>query len=230
MSDPSPLVELRGVTKVYARAGAPVQALAGVDFDLARGDHVAILGPSGSGKSTLLHVLGCLDQPTEGSHRFEQREVARLDDLALARVRRRIGFVFQAFHLLSHADAVENVALPLRYAGVPRAEREARAAEALRVVGLGDRLTHRPSELSGGQQQRVAIARALVADPPLLLCDEPTGNLDSAAGNDVVALLDDLVAAGRTLVVVTHDESVAAHARRVVRMRDGRIEAESSDA
>lgn len=222
-----PLVELRGVTKVYAREGAPVRALADIDFVLHHGDHVAVLGPSGSGKSTLLHVLGCLDRPSSGSHRFEGREVGALDDQELALVRRRIGFVFQAFHLLPHATAVDNVALPLRYAGVARAARENRAVEVLGTVGLSDRITHLPAELSGGQQQRVAIARALAIDPPLLLCDEPTGNLDSAAGAGVIALLEALVAAGRTLVVVTHDEGLAARAARVVRMRDGRIESDA---
>ncbi len=222
------LAALRAVSKVYDREGASVRALDRVDFALRRGEHVAVLGPSGSGKSTLLHVLGCLDQPTQGAHWYEGREVGRLGDRELAAVRRRIGFVFQAFHLLPHATAVQNAALPLRYQGVPRPEREERAAAALRQVGLGDRLTHRPAELSGGQQQRVAIARALVGDPPLLLCDEPTGNLDSQAGRSVVELLEELVAQGRTLVVVTHDEGLAARAARVVRMHDSRIATDSS--
>jgi putative ABC transport system ATP-binding protein len=226
MSDHA-LVELRSVHKVYDRDGAAVRALDGIDFTLRRGEHVALLGPSGSGKSTLLHLLGCLDVPTSGEHRLNGRDVAGFDDLELALARRAVGFVFQAFHLLARGTAVENAALPLRYAGVPRAPREARAAEVLRRVGLGDRLAHRPAELSGGQQQRVAIARALVHDPALLLCDEPTGNLDSRAGSEIVQLLEQLAAEGRTLVVVTHDEALAARARRIVRMRDGRIESDT---
>ncbi len=220
---PESLLRLRGVTRVHEKDGAPVKALAGVDLDVAAGEYAALLGPSGSGKSTLLQVLGCLDAPTAGSYRLEGREVAGLPVAALALARRRIGFVFQSFHLLPGRTAQENVALPLRYAGVPERDRLARAAAVLQRVGLGDRMRHLPRELSGGQQQRVAIARALVAQPALVLADEPTGNLDSRAGGEIVALLEELWREGRTLIVVTHDERLALRARRVVRMLDGRI-------
>jgi putative ABC transport system ATP-binding protein len=224
MSDP--LLALRTVTKVYDRDGAAVRALDGVDLAVDEGEYVALLGPSGSGKSTLMHVLGCLDRPTAGSYRLGGEETGALSAEQLAVRRRGIGFVFQSFHLLPRQTAVQNVALPLRYAGVPPAARERRAVEMLRRVGLGDRLQHRPNELSGGQQQRVAVARALVTAPKLLLCDEPTGNLDSRSGAEITALLEDLWREGRTLVVVTHDDRIAARARRIVRMLDGRIVAD----
>jgi len=218
-----PLMSVRGVTKVYARDGVPVRALAGVDLAIGAGEYVALTGSSGSGKSTLLHVLGCLDRPTAGSYRLGGEEVAALAEDELARRRRGIGFVFQPFHLLPRATAIDNVAMPLRYSGVPPAARRARAIELLERVGLGDRLEHRPTELSGGQQQRVAVARALVAAPAVLLCDEPTGNLDSRASAEVTELLEALHREGRTLVIVTHDASLAARAQRVIAMRDGRI-------
>jgi len=217
------LLCLRGIEKVHSKAGAPVRALDGVDLDVMRGSYVALTGASGSGKSTLLHVLGCLDRPTAGSYRLAGDEVAVLAPDELARRRRTIGFVFQSFHLLARLSALDNVALPLRYAGVAQRERRERAAALLARVGLGERLSHRPGELSGGQQQRVAIARALVAQPELLLCDEPTGNLDSHAGADIVELLEELWREGRTLIVVTHDEGLALRAQRVLRMRDGRV-------
>jgi len=217
------LLCLRAVTKVYDRQGTAVRALAGIDLDVAAGDYVALLGPSGSGKSTLMHVLGCLDQPTSGSYRLEGEEVGALSPELLAARRRRIGFVFQSFHLLPRQNAVQNVALPLRYAGVRPDERERRAAELLVRVGLGDRLDHLPSELSGGQQQRVAVARALVGAPSLLLCDEPTGNLDSTSGAGITELLEDLWREGRTLIVVTHDDRIAQRARRTVRLLDGQL-------
>jgi putative ABC transport system ATP-binding protein len=220
---PLPLLHLRGASKVYEKNGEPVRALDGVDLDIHRGDYVALLGPSGSGKSTLMHLLGCLDQPTAGSYRFAGAEVRGLAPDQLAALRRRVGFVFQAFHLLPGLNAQQNVALPLRYADVAPAERAARAAAMLTRVGLADRLTHLPRELSGGQQQRVAIARALVTAPELLLADEPTGNLDSRSGADITALLEELWREGRTLIVVTHDERLAARARRVVRLLDGRV-------
>ncbi|MCC6673396.1 MAG: ABC transporter ATP-binding protein [Planctomycetes bacterium] len=220
---PEPLLALRGVSKVYARDGAPVRALDGVDLDIAAGEYVALTGASGSGKSTLLHILGCLDRPDQGSYRFAGTEIASLRPDALARQRRAVGFVFQAFHLLPRLSAVDNVALPLRYSGVAPAVRRARAVEVLRRVGLGDRLEHRPGELSGGQQQRVAVARALVGAPSLLLCDEPTGNLDSRSGVEVIELLEELWREGCTLIVVTHDPGLAARARRRVSMRDGRV-------
>ena len=220
------LLHLRGVTRLYEKEGAPVRALDAVDLDVDTGEYAALLGPSGSGKSTLLHVLGCLDAPSAGSYRLAGVEVLGCSATELALQRRRIGFVFQAFHLLAAATALENVALPLRYAGVPPAERSRRATEVLTQVGLADRLGHRPTELSGGQQQRVAIARALVADPLLLRADEPTGNLDSKAGAEIIELLERLWRAGRTLIVVTHDPTVAARAPRAIRMLDGRIVAD----
>ncbi|MGE0143572.1 MAG: ABC transporter ATP-binding protein [Planctomycetota bacterium] len=221
-------LELRGVTKTHERDGEPVRALDGVDLDVARGEYVAVTGPSGSGKSTLLHVLGCLDSPTTGSYRFAGEQLANLSADQRSLRRRQIGFVFQSFHLLPRLTAIDNVALPLRYAGVGQGERRDRAEQLLRRVGLGDRLLHRSTQLSGGQQQRVAIARALVSDAPLLLCDEPTGNLDSAAGAAVIELLESLGREGRTLIVVTHDAALAARAARRLTMRDGRIEADES--
>ena len=226
MSDGSfdaPLIRVRGVTKVYEREGAPVRALDGVDLDVANRSYVALTGASGSGKSTLLHVIGCLDTPSSGSYRLMNEELASLSADERSLRRRRIGFVFQAFHLVPRMTALDNVALPLRYAGVSLRDRRARAAAMLARVGLADRTLHTSAELSGGQQQRVAIARALVAEAPLLLCDEPTGNLDSRSGAEVVALLEELAAEGRTLIVVTHDESLASRARRRLRMADGRI-------
>ena len=220
-----PVVEARGVTKVYQMDGVAVRALAGVDLAVLPGDSLAIMGPSGSGKSTLLGLLGGLDRPTSGTLAFEGRDVATLPDDELARVRNRIvGFVFQNFQLLPRTSALGNVALPLVYRGVSRAERRRRAAEALAAVGLAHRMDHRPSQLSGGEQQRVAIARALVTEPRMLLADEPTGNLDSRAGEEVLTLLTRLHAErGVALVVVTHDASVAARLGRVLHVRDGRL-------
>lgn len=218
-----PFLRLRAVSRVYEKDGAPVAALHGVDLDVARGEYIALLGPSGSGKSTLMHLLGCLDRPSAGSYRLAGTEVALLSPGELAALRRRIGFVFQAFHLLPALTAQENAALPLRYADVPHAERLRRAAAVLARVGLAERLRHFPKELSGGQQQRVAVARALVTEPELLLADEPTGNLDSRSGLEIVALLEELWREGRTLIVVTHDERLAARASRIVRLLDGRI-------
>ena len=231
----APVVEAVDVTRTYHLGGggvdgSVVRALGGVTFSVRPGEFVAIVGPSGSGKSTLLHLLGALDRPTTGVLRFSGRNVAELDDGELARLRNTdIGFVFQQFQLLGRTSALANVGLPLVYRGVGAAERQRRAAEALRSVGLAHRLGHRPSQLSGGEQQRVAIARALVTQPRLLLCDEPTGNLDSATGHEVLALLEALNRdAGVALVVITHDDEVAARAPRRIRLRDGRIVAEQA--
>ena len=220
-----PAVHLVGVDKVFA-AGTPaeVRALRGVTITIERGEFVAVIGASGSGKSTLMNLIGCLDAPSAGSVHCNGVDVGTLDAAERARLRlREIGFVFQSFQLLSRMSALQNVILPLAYAGVPRRERLARGQQALERVGLGDRARHRPSELSGGQQQRVAIARALINDPALLLADEPTGALDSRTGAEVLDLFDRLHDAGRTIVLITHDPAVAARARRVLTMADGAI-------
>ena len=216
------VIRLEAVTKVYRAGPLEVAALRGVSLTIEQGEYVSVMGPSGSGKSTLMHILGCLDVPTGGRYWLSGEDVSGMDEAALAQVRNRhIGFVFQQFNLLPSMTAWRNVELPLVYAGVSRAERKARALEALERVGLGDRVHHRPGELSGGQQQRVAVARALVGEPSLILADEPTGALDSTSAADVMGLLADLHRAGRTLVVITHDPEVAAAASRIVRIRDG---------
>ncbi len=222
----APVIEMRGIGKVYRSGRLEVDALREVDLEVHSGDFLAIVGPSGSGKSTLMNLLGCLDRPTSGTYRLTGENVAELNDDALARLRNRtIGFVFQSFNLLPRTTALENVAMPLLYAGVSRGERNARAREALERLGLGDRMEHQPSELSGGQQQRVAIARALVTKPAILLADEPTGNLDSQSGADVLALLHELNASGTTVVLITHDGDVAVAAKRSVHVKDGRVAA-----
>ncbi|MDP2312485.1 MAG: ABC transporter ATP-binding protein [Pseudomonadota bacterium] len=222
-----PLLSVRGLVRAYHTGGTTLRALDGVDLDVERGEFVALVGPSGSGKSTLLTVLGGLERPDGGSYRFDGASVEDLDDTALAHLRnRRIGFVFQSFHLLPLLRADENVALPLRYAGWPLDKRLARAREILGQVGLADRVGHRPTELSGGQCQRVAIARALATDPDLLCADEPTGNLDSRSGTEILQLFHELHGRGRTIVMVTHDPQVAAGATRRVRIEDGRIVAD----
>ncbi len=218
------MIELEGIRRTYRQGGHTIQALDGVDVRIARGDFVAIMGPSGSGKSTLLNVLGALDRPDGGQYRFEGTDVAALDDDAASALRnRRIGFVFQSFHLLPRLSVLENVLLPLRYAGQDDPDAPVRARALLTRIGLADRIGHRPHELSGGQQQRAAIARALLMQPPLLLADEPTGNLDSRSAADVLALLAELNAAGQTLVLVTHDAEIAARAHRTLHLRDGRV-------
>ncbi|MDN3352573.1 ABC transporter ATP-binding protein [Actinomadura sp. DC4] len=218
------VLDVRDVTKVYGEGGTAVQALRGVSMAVEQGDYVAIMGASGSGKSTLMNILGCLDVPTSGRYLLDGTDVGTLDDRRLAIVRnRKIGFVFQSFNLIPRMTALANVELPLAYGGVKTAERRRRALAALDRVGLSDRVEHEPNELSGGQQQRVAVARALVTAPALLLADEPTGNLDTRSTADVLDVLDGLSAAGRTIVLITHEDDVARHAKRVVRLVDGDI-------
>lgn len=218
------MIELSGVSRTWEVGGRPVHALRDVTLSIGAGEYVSVMGPSGSGKSTLLSLLGGLDRPTAGSYRFEGREVASLPDDDLSRLRReRIGFVFQSFHLVPRMTALENVALPLLLAGVAPKDRTSRAAEALASVGLSPRLDHRPDQLSGGEKQRVCLARAVVTRPGLVLADEPTGNLDSASGAEIVALLERLHASGITLLVVTHDAGIGGRAQRRVRLADGRV-------
>ncbi len=220
----TPVIDLRGVTKTYSLGEIEVAALRGVDLTIGTGEMVAVVGPSGSGKSTLMHIIGCLDVPTAGEYVLAGHDVGGLGESDLALVRNRlIGFVFQQFNLLAYLSAWRNVELPLVYAGMAPAERRERALAALDQVGLGDRADHRPGELSGGQQQRVAVARALVTEPELILADEPTGNLDSTSTADVLALLDELHDAGRTVVLITHEDDVAARAGRTVHIRDGEV-------
>jgi putative ABC transport system ATP-binding protein len=221
---PRPVIRLRSVTKTYGVGEAAVEALRGITLEVVYRDYVAIMGASGSGKSTLMNIIGCLDVPTSGQFLIDEIDSASLDEGQLALVRnRKIGFVFQSFNLIPRMTALANVELPLSYAGVRPAERRLRAHAALRVVGLGDRMHHQPNQLSGGQQQRVAVARALVTTPSLILADEPTGNLDSAASRDLMAVFDRLNAAGGTIIVITHERDVAAHAKRVIQVQDGYI-------
>jgi len=222
-----PVIRLAAARKTYKTGSIEFEALRGVDLDIDDGEYVAVVGPSGSGKSTIMNILGCLDTLTSGSYLLAGENVEELDEAELAAVRgRRIGFVFQQFHLLASLSAWRNVELPMVYAGVPRDERRERAVAALERVGLGDRLDNKPGQLSGGQQQRVAVARALVTEPTMILADEPTGNLDSHSTDEVLGLFDELHASGRTIVLITHEQDVAARARRVVHVRDGRIQSE----
>jgi ABC-type lipoprotein export system ATPase subunit len=222
----TPLIEFQRVSRVYRMGPVAVPALDDVSLEIASGEFVAIVGPSGSGKSTMMNILGCLDRPTHGSYELAGSAVASLDDDALARLRSRtIGFVFQSYNLLPRTSALENVAAPLLYQGVGRRERMRRSREALERLGLGDRVGHEPSELSGGQQQRVAVARAIVTEPALILADEPTGNLDTHAGAEVMTLLRELHGSGRTVVLITHDADVAATADRQIHLLDGRVAA-----
>jgi putative ABC transport system ATP-binding protein len=227
---PGPLViAIDGVTKLYPMGEETIHALRGVAVRIHRNEFLAIMGPSGSGKSTLMNMLGCLDTPTAGHYEFNGRDVSVMTDDELADIRNReIGFVFQTFNLLPRSNALHNVELPLIYAGIPRAERIERARGALESVGLGDRVHHRPNELSGGQRQRVAIARALVTRPSIILADEPTGNLDSKTGVEIMALFERLYEQGNTIILVTHEEDIARHARRIVRLRDGLIESDGA--
>ena len=220
-------LSLRDVVKTYDMGPVQVRALRGVSLDIARNEYVSIMGPSGSGKSTLMHVIGCLDVPTSGSYTLQGRTVAELSENQLAEIRNElIGFVFQTFNLIPRVSIFQNVELPLVYAGVPRGERRRRVTAAIERVGLADRVKHKPNELSGGQRQRVAIARALVCNPSIILADEPTGNLDSRTGAEIMAVLDGLHAEGQTIILVTHEDYIAQHALRTVRLRDGLIESD----
>jgi putative ABC transport system ATP-binding protein len=222
------IIRVRGLTRDYEMGSETVQALRGVDLDIARNEYVAIMGPSGSGKSTMMNMIGCLDTPTAGEYWLNGVEVSRMSDDALARVRNReIGFVFQTFNLLPRASALHNVELPLIYAGIRASDRRERARWALERVGLADRTHHRPNELSGGQRQRVAIARALVNDPSILLADEPTGNLDSVTSEEIMSVFADLHGQGQTVVMVTHEADIAKHAHRVVTLLDGRVDSDT---
>lgn len=221
------MIHARNLRKTYHVGDQMVQALDGLDLDIRTNEYVALMGPSGSGKSTLMNMLGCLDSPTSGKYILNGQDVSRLDDDALADIRNReIGFVFQTFNLLPRYTAVENVALPMIYGGFSKAERDARAREVLTQVGLGDRMDHKPNELSGGQRQRVAVARALVMKPSIILADEPTGNLDTATSLEVMQLFSDIQKAGNTVILVTHEEDIAACAHRTVRLRDGTVESD----
>jgi len=218
------LIDIRDITKVYEMGEEKVFALSGVSLGVERGEYVGIMGPSGSGKSTLMNLVGCLDTPTSGSYILNGKEVARMTDDELAAIRNQeIGFVFQTFNLLPRTSALQQVELPLVYGGLSRKDRRDRSVRALKAVGLEDRMNHTPNEMSGGQRQRVAIARALINDPSILLADEPTGNLDSQTGAEIMALFDELNSRGNTIVLVTHEEDIAAHARRIVRLKDGKI-------
>jgi len=218
------MIELSNITKTYRMGEMDITVLSGISLKVQSGELIAIMGPSGSGKSTLMNIIGCLDRPTSGAYHFENREISTLSDDELAAVRNgKIGFVFQTFNLLPRFSALKNVEVPLIYSGVPARVRSERAMPLLQKVGLADRMTHKPTELSGGQQQRVAIARALVNNPPLLLADEPTGNLDSRSGSEILDILTGLNRQGVTIMIVTHDKDVAARCRRVINLKDGQI-------
>ena len=223
------LITIEGLRKTYRIGTQEVHALDGLDLNIATNEYVALMGPSGSGKSTLMNVLGCLDSPTAGSYHLNGQNVANLDEDALAEIRNReIGFVFQTFNLLPRYSALENVALPLIYAGMSKQDRMQRAEEVLDMVGLKDRMIHKPNELSGGQRQRVAVARALVNRPSIILADEPTGNLDTATSMEIMGLFGEIQEAGNTVILVTHEEDIAACAQRVVRLRDGKVESDNA--
>jgi putative ABC transport system ATP-binding protein len=225
--DRSPTLVIQDLVKTYVMGDSEVRALCGVSLKIDRNEYVAIMGPSGSGKSTLMNLIGCLDTPTSGTYLLEGQSVSEMSDDELADIRnRQIGFVFQTFNLLPRADVLHNVELPLVYAGVSRGERRKRAEAAIARVGLADRARHRPNELSGGQRQRVAVARALVGKPSIILADEPTGNLDSKTGAEIMRMFDELHASGQTIILITHEDEIAAHARRTIRLRDGVIESD----
>jgi putative ABC transport system ATP-binding protein len=219
------IINIEHIAKIYQVGSEEVHALADVSLKIDKNEYVAIMGPSGSGKSTLMNILGCLDTPTKGLYAFKDVNVSQMNDNELAKIRNReIGFVFQTFNLLPRSDALHNVELPLIYAGIPSSQRKERARLALEHVGLSDRIHHRPNELSGGQRQRVAIARALVTEPAIILADEPTGNLDTKTGEDIMALFNEIYELGNTIILVTHEEYIAEHAERIIRIRDGMIE------
>ena len=221
------VIQIKDLTKIYQMGESEVRALAGVSFDVLENEYIAIMGPSGSGKSTLMNMIGCLDTPTSGGYILNGNNVSTMDDAELAEVRNReIGFVFQTFNLLPRTSCLANVELPLIYSGIKSSERKERAADVLTKVGLGDRLDHKPNELSGGQRQRVAIARALVNSPSILLADEPTGNLDTKTGEEIMLLFEELYKQGNTIILVTHENDIAEHSRRIVRLRDGLIESD----
>lgn len=222
------LIEIRNITKLYIMGSEELYALKGVSVNIKKNEYVAIMGPSGSGKSTLMNILGCLDTPSSGEYFLNGKNVSEMDDDELAEIRNKeIGFVFQTFNLLARSDALHNVELPLIYRGLSKADRIEKAEDALYNVGLEDRMKHKPNELSGGQRQRVAIARALVNDPSIILADEPTGNLDSKTGEEIMALLEELNQKGNTIIIVTHEEEIAHHAHRIIKIRDGMIESDT---
>jgi len=221
----SSIIQAKNLTKHYLVGNTEVRALDGLDISIEKGSYIALMGPSGSGKSTLMNILGCLDSPTSGEYFLNENDVSTLDDDSLAAIRNKeIGFVFQTFNLLPRYTALENVALPMIYAGIPKEKRLARAKEVLVQVGLGDRYAHTPNELSGGQRQRVAVARALVMRPSIIFADEPTGNLDSKTSDGIMQLLDEIHKAGNTIILVTHEEDIAARAEKIIRLRDGKLE------
>ncbi len=223
------VINMQALCRFYEMGNQQVRALDNIDLTFQRNEYVAIMGPSGSGKSTLMNIIGCLDTPSSGRYELNGKNVAELDDDELAKIRNiEVGFVFQTFNLLPRLNCIRNVELPLIYAGIETAERSERALDALEKVGLGDRITHKPSELSGGQIQRVAIARALINNPSLILADEPTGNLDTATSRDIMEIFSDLSDAGNTIILITHEEDIASHTRRVVRLRDGKIESDTN--
>jgi putative ABC transport system ATP-binding protein len=225
----NPIIQARNLTKHYKVGSTIVRALDGLEIDIEKGSYIALMGPSGSGKSTLMNILGCLDTPTSGEYLLNNKDVSEVDDDSLAGIRNKeIGFIFQTFNLLPRYTALENVALPMIYAGINKKDRLARATEVLEQVGLGDRITHKPNELSGGQRQRVAVARALVMKPSIIFADEPTGNLDSKTSEGIMELFAEIHKAGNTLIVVTHEEEVAARAQKIIRLRDGKLDPEYS--
>ncbi|KAB2813971.1 ABC transporter ATP-binding protein [Phaeocystidibacter luteus] len=225
-----PVIELRGIKRNFAMGSHTVKVLKGIDLTIEKGEYVALMGPSGSGKSTLMNLLGCLDTPTAGEYTLNGQDVSRLSSDDLADIRNKeIGFVFQTFNLLPRQSALDNTALPLVYAGLGKSKRSERASQVLEQVGLGDRMDHQPSQLSGGQRQRVAVARALVNNPSLILADEPTGNLDTKTSVEIMALFNEIHQNGNTLVVVTHEEDIAQHAHRIIRLRDGMIESDTKN-